>query len=212
MGGHMTKTERLLYIIDLFRVRKSISLAELTEECRVSKRTVYRDLLSLSDMDIPIYYDNGYRLAKKISLPALNFTEFEQELIGLSLKCSPLFSSPRVSRMIKNIELKILSAIPNKKDKQLNRFIALNESAVGRMGNKYRKIIFTFAEAYFCRSNVNIIRKRGKKKMHNLKPVQMNISGKTGLLIFSDASGKKIYEVSLDEIESVSLSGKRTGR
>ncbi len=204
----MTKTERLLFIIDLFRVRRSISLTELSEECGVSKRTIYRDLTSLSNMDIPIYYDNGYRLARKISLPPLNFTENEQELIGLSLRSSPLINSPRVGRMIKNIELKILSAIPDRKEGQLNRFLALDESVIHGMGRKRSNIIFAFAEAYLCRNSVNIVRKPGKKKMRNLKPLQMNVSGTTGHLIFSDSRRKKTYELSLEEIESISPTGK----
>jgi len=73
----MTKTERLLFIINLLKVKKTITFDKLLEKCRVSKRTLYRDIAFLSELNFPISYDKnkGYRLTKKINLPRMNFNK-----------------------------------------------------------------------------------------------------------------------------------------
>ena len=68
----VTKTERLLFILNIFRVRKSAKIDDLAGECNVSRRTIYRDLQALIAMDIPIYCNDGYNLVDEISLPPLN--------------------------------------------------------------------------------------------------------------------------------------------
>jgi len=92
----MTKSERLLYILGLLKVRKKITIEQLSEKCDVSRRTVYRDMVSLSNMNIPIYCDHGYGLARDISIPTLNFTKYELEILGFSLETSLLQSSKRM--------------------------------------------------------------------------------------------------------------------
>ncbi|MCH9032280.1 MAG: HTH domain-containing protein, partial [candidate division Zixibacteria bacterium] len=56
----MTKAERLFHIVRFLRVRGKADISELAEECSVSHRTVYRDILSLSELNVLIYYENGY--------------------------------------------------------------------------------------------------------------------------------------------------------
>ena len=119
----MTKTERLLFILNLFRVKKSARIDELAAECNVSRRTIYRDLQVLIAMDIPIYCNDGYNLVDKISMPPLNFTREEQELLGYCLMNTPLKRSPRFAEKIRNIELKIISAIPHIKRNSLCNLI-----------------------------------------------------------------------------------------
>lgn len=201
----MTKAERLLFIINLFRIRARVTLEELALECGVSKRTIYRDLLSLSSLEIPIYYDDGYRLAADISLPALNFTEDEQELLGYSLRSSPLLRSSRLEDKIRNIELKILSAIPNKKKARLNRLVVNPKTITDKLSRAEDKIITDFLKALIKKEELRVSLKSGKKKYDGLYPVSLEIRGKKWRLLMTDKNKSRTVSVPLERISYLTV-------
>ncbi|RME19381.1 MAG: HTH domain-containing protein, partial [Candidatus Zixiibacteriota bacterium] len=45
----MPKSDRLLYILNLLRTRRNLNAARLAEECGVTERSIYRDIISLSE-------------------------------------------------------------------------------------------------------------------------------------------------------------------
>ena len=70
----MSKSGRLLAILNLIRTHRSITADSLAEKCSVSERTIYRDLATLSDVGAPVYFDNGYKLLPGFFLPPLNLS------------------------------------------------------------------------------------------------------------------------------------------
>jgi predicted DNA-binding transcriptional regulator YafY len=103
----MTKYDRLLHILNLLRSRKSLNARRLAEECQVTERSIYRDLISLSEANVPIYYDKGYKLASGNFLPPLNFTTEEYACLQLALESSPLARAGRKADTIRRIKAKI---------------------------------------------------------------------------------------------------------
>lgn len=103
----MTKYDRLLYILNLLRSRKTLNAARLAEECGVTERSIYRDIISLSEANVPIYYDNGYKLASDNFLPPLNFTIEEYACLRSALESTPLAFSRRNSALLKQIKAKV---------------------------------------------------------------------------------------------------------
>jgi hypothetical protein len=88
----MTKSERLLYLIRLMREGKGIRLKTLSETCQVSQRTVYRDLISLSRVNVPVRLDkSGYKISRENSSLA-TLAEFpnERDLIRLIFRTTEL--------------------------------------------------------------------------------------------------------------------------
>jgi predicted DNA-binding transcriptional regulator YafY len=77
----MKKVERLLYILALLRRRKNLGAVDLARRCGVSKRTILRDISSISSANIPIFYDSGYRLLHEDFLPPMSFTSEEAGLL-----------------------------------------------------------------------------------------------------------------------------------
>jgi len=67
----------LLYAITLILCNPGISVARLAEKCSVTERTIYRDIIDISEANIPIYFDNGYRILDTGRVPPLNFTSDE---------------------------------------------------------------------------------------------------------------------------------------
>jgi len=103
----MAKYDRLLFILNLLRTRKNFNAAKLAEECGVTERTIYRDIISLSEANIPIYYDKGYKYASDNFLPPLNFNIDEYLALKVALESSPLYKSGFSRKLMKSIKTKI---------------------------------------------------------------------------------------------------------
>jgi len=87
----MRKTERLLYILSLLRSHRRLRASDLAKKCGVTERTVYRDIISISAANIPIYFDGGYKLLHNGFLPPTNLSENESNFL-LGLLKSPLLA------------------------------------------------------------------------------------------------------------------------
>ncbi len=107
----MTKYDRLLYILNLLRSRRTLNAARLAEECGVTERSIYRDIISLSEANIPIYYDNGYKLASDNFLPAFNFNFEEYTCLKLALESSPLTETGKYAEVLKQVRAKVDSGL-----------------------------------------------------------------------------------------------------
>ncbi len=188
----MTKSERLLFIVNLFRVRKRVTLEELARECEVSKRTIYRDLLSLSSLNIPIYYDEGYRLTREISLPALNFSEEEQEILAFCLNNSALNRSPFLKARLRNIEMKILSALPEKvrpKEKSnLGSTVLTSKNCPKRFSSREDSLIGEFFRALFNRHHIELVLGGGERKTIRLQPQSLEIKRRRWIFCCTDGT------------------------
>jgi predicted DNA-binding transcriptional regulator YafY len=82
----MRRRERLFAIAEYLRGRRSGVTAEaLAERFGVTVRTVYRDLDSLRDAELPVRADRGrgggYALDRAYTLPPVNFTPREAALL-----------------------------------------------------------------------------------------------------------------------------------
>ena len=86
----MLRTDRLFEIINILRAAKSpLSAASIAAQLEVTPRTVYRYIVMLQSMRIPIEgaVGIGYVMRKGYDLPPLNFSEEELEsiVVGLGL-------------------------------------------------------------------------------------------------------------------------------
>jgi proteasome accessory factor B len=85
----MSKTSgrlpRLLQLVTLLQSGRAKSVADLTAELGVSRRTLFRDLNALEHAGVPYYHDpaTGYRIAASYYLPPINLTV--PEVLGLML-------------------------------------------------------------------------------------------------------------------------------
>ena len=103
----MSKFDRLLYILNLLRSRHSLRAADLSRECQVSERTIYRDIISLSSANVPIYFDDGYKLLTDAFLPPLNLSLEDYIVLKLGLGSSPLSINTPLGKSAKRVLAKI---------------------------------------------------------------------------------------------------------
>ncbi len=114
----MNKYDRMLFILNLLRTRKNMNADKLAEECGVTERSIYRDIISLSEMNIPIYYENGYKLASDNFLPPLNFSIEEYQLLKTALESSPLIKTDKYSKIYKSLLVKIDNCLSDNVQKE----------------------------------------------------------------------------------------------
>jgi predicted DNA-binding transcriptional regulator YafY len=114
----MAKYDRLLFILNLLRSRRNLNAERLADECGVTERSIYRDIVALSEANIPIYYDNGYKLASDNFLPPLNFDYEEFLSLKLALESSPLIETGKYGKTLRQVMTKLEARIPDAVRKQ----------------------------------------------------------------------------------------------
>jgi len=78
-----SQAARVQGIIRMLGVRHGITVDELAEECSVSKRTIYRDLMALQDSGYPIFSEategtTYWKLEPSFkTIPPITFTQNE---------------------------------------------------------------------------------------------------------------------------------------
>lgn len=151
----MAKYDRLLYILNLLRARKNLNAQRLAEECGVTERSIYRDIVSLSEANVPIYYDNGYKLASGNFLPPLNFDFDEYHCLKLALESSPLAKTSKYQRLLSKIKAKVEAGLSDSV-KQKKKFtpettrIDIATSAAEKKGEKFYGAIEEAITSWRC--------------------------------------------------------------
>lgn len=110
----MAKADRLLHILNLLRSRRNLNAARLAADCGVTERSIYRDIISLSEANIPIYYDRGYKMASDNFLPPLNLTLNEYQCLRLALESTPLRISELHKSIVKKVQAKIEAGLSDR--------------------------------------------------------------------------------------------------
>lgn len=106
-GGEMTKTARLFFIIDLLRSGRTFSVSDLASLCKISQRTVFRDIRDLQALQVPITYDDGYRLEPAKKRPRTSIDREEFEILRFALEASPLAGIFGFDSKLKSLEKKL---------------------------------------------------------------------------------------------------------
>lgn len=133
----MTRTERLLEIIEILRRSKfAVTANELSKRFEISIRSVYRDISILQSQGVPIEGGTGvgYILRKGYTLPPLMFTIDEIEALILGIKWVSVSTDENLSMASKNALMKISTIIPEAlRNKYTTTSILIN--------NRYKPVI-----------------------------------------------------------------------
>ncbi|MFH2035758.1 MAG: hypothetical protein ABIJ45_05090, partial [Candidatus Zixiibacteriota bacterium] len=175
---------------------------KIIKNCHVSKRTVFRDMALLADLNFPVYYNEGYRLLKDSQLAAQDLSEIEKEFICYCLRISNLNQSERFKNIIDEIEAK-LSNRPWKRG-GTNRGHIIGEMDIKGLSildfNKSESIISIFWEALFYHSEIRLKKIASSKYISGLIPIKFSIIGNEIIFEFKKKHAEKIFTVKYSEI------------
>lgn len=126
----MNSTERRMkLILMLQQANQRITVNDIAEKFNVSRRTVFRDFNSLSEMNVPVTWDerNGYGIMRGYKIPPLMFTSRELAIILVGLNFVKSQVDQTMVEDAKGVELKIKEVLPE----NLNAFMeSLEERTV----------------------------------------------------------------------------------
>lgn len=202
----MSKAERLMHLINLIRQRGPVLVSEMAGECGVTPRTIYRDVNSLSKLNFPVYYDNGYRFAQDVGFPVTRLTEKDVELICFCLCSHPLCRNPFFQSRFRFIERKLRA-----KSRRRSRIGSDNLFWFGRGHSpahsaRDTNLIARFVKAIGERRQVHVRLARDPENVLNCVPLVIKLVYPDPLLIF--ASGNIVIEEPVSHILTIRISSK----
>src|SRR6188768_4260619 len=112
----MQRAERLFQLLTLLRNRRTVLTAkQMSEHLRVSERTIYRDIQSLSLSGVPIEGEAGvgYRLSHRYQLPPLMFDREEVEALLLGARMVSSWGDTDMALHANQAIQKILAVLPD---------------------------------------------------------------------------------------------------
>ncbi len=112
----MHRAERLFQLTTLLRNRRTVLTArQLSEHLRVSERTIYRDIQSLTLSGVPIEGEAGvgYRLSHRYQLPPLMFDREEVEALLLGARMVSAWGDADMAIHANQAIQKILAVLPD---------------------------------------------------------------------------------------------------
>ena len=205
----MSKFARLLQVLNLVRSRQGISAKELALECQVSRRTIFRDILSLSSAEVPVYYEKGYRLLPGTFLPTLNF-DLDEYLTLKSILSADLFNSRNfISKTSKSILSKVEINLNSELKEKLKEiyppfcfFFNLNN------GDKNQTLIFKILKQAILEKK-SVILDYGIKSMFKtdfeVDPLSLIFRGGRWYLVGNCKNQDRYFPFGLDYIKKVIL-------
>lgn len=116
----MKRIERLTGIITFLQSRNYTPLSRLVEKFNVSERTIYRDLVSLYEINVPITYENGrgYYILDDHFIPPISFSEEEAVALTLAGRLMKRYSDTKTNEHFDNALDKIKYAL-NARQKEI---------------------------------------------------------------------------------------------
>ncbi|MCC5904927.1 MAG: HTH domain-containing protein, partial [Balneolaceae bacterium] len=115
MSRLKSSERRMKLILMLQESNKKLTVKELAETFGVSRRTIFRDFNVLSEINVPVTWDeySGYGIMDGYKIPPLMFTSRELATIMVGLN----FVKSQVDKMLiddaKGVEVKIKNVVPD---------------------------------------------------------------------------------------------------
>jgi len=110
----LNKTERLFALVLLLQNKPNLTSRDLAEHFGVSRRTIFRDLRTLSESGVPLTYaeEGGYEILDGYQLPPLMLTAREAATVLVGTEFTKLQPDPSLRADADAVGMKIRSVLP----------------------------------------------------------------------------------------------------
>ncbi|MEI9897714.1 MAG: YafY family protein [Chthoniobacter sp.] len=119
----MNRVDRLLALILFLQSRRVVTAEQMAAHFELSVRTIYRDLVALGQVGVPIVAEAGvgYTLMRGYHLPPVNFTTEEASALVTGGLLVEQFADAAVKAQMHSGLLKIRAALPRDQQEQITR-------------------------------------------------------------------------------------------
>jgi predicted DNA-binding transcriptional regulator YafY len=110
----LNRTERLFNILLLLQQRPNLTSRDLADHFGVSRRTIFRDLRSLTEAGVPLTYgeQGGYELLEGYQIPPLMFSAREAATLLIGVEFMKLQTDASLRVDAEQVEMKITEVLP----------------------------------------------------------------------------------------------------
>lgn len=206
----MTRSERLMYLVQMLKAKRRVSVEQLSSACQVSQRTIYRDMATLSKMNIPVYYDNGYRLARDTGFPLMELGIEDLELICYCLRNNPLAEFPFFARRFRLIERKVTEKMQQRTGCDQQLFVVDHEAPIGRAPET--PLLERFLRAVVEGRRIEVVSNHRGRQAVNWIPLAIRVKRDGTYLVIARGFTDTPEEVSLRDLRTLKLSDMRFDR
>jgi len=113
----MRRADRLLQIVQILRRANGqpVSAKQIAEELEVTQRTIYRDMVGLESINVPVRGEAGvgYVLEGGLDLPPLIFNSTELETLMLGARWAEAHGDPDQQLAAQDVIAKIATVLPD---------------------------------------------------------------------------------------------------
>lgn len=118
------RTHRLFLLLDQLRGRRHpVPAQELAEACKVSVRTIYRDMATLQELGVPVRGESGigYQLESGFFLPPLHFDQDELAAIMLGMRIVAARGDDTLALAARKVTDKVAAVMPDDRRRHFER-------------------------------------------------------------------------------------------
>ncbi len=123
----MTRTDRVMDLLDMLRVSDVLSVTDIAEGLAVSRRTVLRDLASLRDRGWPIRSEagpgGGVYLDRDRGIRAVHLSVDEVASLWLAAQLSKSVGTLPWSRSARSALNKVFASVPQERQRRLRQLV-----------------------------------------------------------------------------------------
>ncbi|MDF1545466.1 MAG: HTH domain-containing protein [bacterium] len=200
----MTKSERLMFIMELLRNNDGLRIEEIASRSETSERTAYRDINSLYKMRIPLVYRNGYRIEKEDKLSPIRLSPLDRDLIRLSLRINPLNQRKAFRERLKTIEEAVVGRL--EVDSRTERSFFVFDGPGNSSNADKSDCLATFGESLILKKKVSLRWIGGSKRAVTAVPMALKVDGPELSVQFRPDRSQAEKSVPVDKLTSVKLS------
>lgn len=171
----MKRLDRLTALLTLLQSRRYVTSDLIRERYAVSQRTVYRDIASLQEADIPIGYEpnRGYFLPDGYSLPPVHFTNEEAMTLILAEHLMNKFTDSDTQKKFGEALAKVRAVLRSTQKSTLESFEEKVRTYMPPAEGKWTDLLSRATEAI---SNTRLVRMSytnfaGKASEREIEPI-----------------------------------------
>jgi len=209
----MSRAERLQLILSLLKTSPGMRPADLAARCRVSERSIFRDLHMLQTLGQPIYFEHGYRLPSPTFLPALHLTGEEALALRVAASRATQQEGPMARALVSaqsKLALRLAPASPI-----LEGQMPLALPGVPSPSADVAQILSLVQEAVATGRRLTILyakSERSRPRSIELVPQHLSLRENGWLLLGDDALRRRNLTIRLEQIKGATFSGRKGGR